>query len=174
MLNLTTTHDISMATVYIMSTCLKNIEEHKLSINNQFHKSTKQWSEEMKGNLIVTIFNGYLFPSIVVAETIDNSYYKYVIDGTQRLLACLDFKNNKFKIDENLKRSIIKYQKVNKDKNGNITYKIIEFDLRGKFYKDLPEELQDEFDNYNIHIDLYSKCSDEDIAFHIHQYNIIV
>ncbi len=145
-----------------MSIYLKKIEKHILSLNNQFHNSTVQWNDEAKSNFIITVLNGYLFPSIIVVQAMNN--HEYVIDGTQRLSVCLDFKNNKFKIGHNIKRPIIKYQ---------VTDKIIEFDLRDKFYKDLPDELQDDFNNYNIHIDCYSNCSNEDIIFHMQRYNIV-
>lgn len=165
-------HDIGMATTYVMDTFLKKIKKHEISIENQFHKSKTQWNEETKSNLIVSIFNDYQFPPIVIASILKNNYnYSYVIDGIQRITVCLDFKNNNLKIYENSERSIVKYTKRNKNENGEVVYKLEEIDIRGKLYKDLPEELQDQFDNYNIRVDVYSPCKEEDIYFHIMRYN---
>lgn len=165
-------HDKGMATVYVMDTFLKKIKEHEVSIENQFHSSKNQWNEETKSNLIVSIFNDYQFPPIVIAEILKNNYnYTYVIDGIQRITACLDFKNNNLKIHENSERSIVKYTKRTKNENGEVIYKLEEIDIKGKLYKDLPEELQDWFDDYNIHVDVYSPCTEEDIIFHIKRYN---
>ncbi|MCQ4991631.1 hypothetical protein NE599_22050, partial [[Clostridium] symbiosum] len=46
-----------------------------------------------------------------------------------------------------------------------------EFDIRGKKYSELPEELQDRFKEYNFEIVQYLNCSSEDIAYHIARYN---
>lgn len=164
----------SIATTYIMSQCLEQIDDKLLSVSHPFHQSMIQWNDVIKSNLIVTIFNKYLISSIAVVGQIEENIERYyIIDGTQRVTAFLEFKNNKLQISNNIHKSIIKYQEVVKDENGNINYEIKEFDLRGKFYKDLPENLQDEFDGYNIHVDLYPKCSNEDILFHILRYHTI-
>lgn len=163
--------DRGIATAEVMKTFLEEIEDHEISIENQFHKSKTRWNDETKSNLIVSIFNEYQFPSIVIAKIIKNDRaYPYVIDGIQRINACLEFKNNNLKIHDNSERTIVKYPK-RIEENGKVSFKLEEFDLRSKFYKDLPEELQDKFDGYNIHTDIYSPCTEEDIEFHIKRYN---
>lgn len=165
------TNERVIPTTYIMSQCLERVEKGYISINHPLHNNTEKWKEETRGNLITTILNNYLFPSIaVVGINKNNREQYYIIDGVQRVKTCLDFKNNKFQIDKNSKRPIIKYQATIQDKNS-ISYEIKEFDIRGKFYKDLPEELQDTFNEYNIKVDLYSQCSENDIIFHIERYN---
>lgn len=165
-------HDRGMASVYIMDSFLKKIKNHEVSIKNQLHKGKVQWNEETKSNLIVSIFNDYQFPAIVIAEIIKNgNAYPYVIDGIQRITACLDFKNNNLKIHKNSERSTIKYTKRTKNENDEVVFKLEEIDIKDKLYKDLPEELQDWFDNYNIHVNVYSPCTEEDIKFHIKRYN---
>lgn len=172
MLKIENTHDRGIATEYVLETFLKKINRHEISVENQFHKSKNQWSEETKSNLIVSIFNDYQFPSIITAEIIKNDcVYTYIIDGIQRINSCLEFKNNNLKIHENCERATIKYYKRFKDENNNVCFSIEEFDLCGKFYKDLPDELQDKFDSYNIHVNVYTPCTEEDILFHIQRYN---
>lgn len=47
----------------------------------------------------------------------------------------------------------------------------VEFDIRGKRFADLPEELQDRFLEYSFNYDQYLNCSEEDIGYHIERYN---
>lgn len=166
------TQNQGTAKVFVMEHFLKQIQKHKISIENKFHKSKKQWNDETKSNLIVSILNNYQIPSIIIAEMIEeNNAYCYIIDGIQRTKSLLDFRNNDFKINENIERSVVCYQKHVEDENGNVSFSLEEYDLCGKSYNDLPEELQDNFNDYNLHIDLYSPCSEEDIVFHIKRYN---
>lgn len=166
------THDRGISTVYVMDTLLNEIEEEDISVENRFHISKKQWSEEARSNLIVSIFNDYQFPPIIIAKIIQNNFaYSFVIDGIQRINSCLDFKNNKFKIFENSERATVSYYRRTKDEKGDVVLKLDEFDLRDKFYKDLPKELQDKFGCYNIQANVYSPCTEEDIKFHIKRYN---
>lgn len=172
MLNIENTHDRCISTEYVLEIFLKKITRHEISVENRFHKSKNQWNEETKSNLIVSILNDYQFLPIIIAEIIENDCsYQYIIDGIQRLSSCLEFKNNNLKIHKNCKRTTIKYYKRSKDKNNNVCFSIDEFDLRGKFYKDLPEEIQDKFDSYNIHANVYTPCTEKDILFHIQRYN---
>ncbi len=166
------THDRGIATVCIMDTFLKKLKRNEVFIENQFHKSKVQWDEETKSNLVVSILNDYQFPAIVIAKIVKSGFaYPYVIDGIQRINTFLEFKNNSLKIHKNSQRAIVEYVKQTQNENGEVVDKLENFDLRGKFYKDLPEELQDIFDNYNLHIDIYSPCTEDDIKFHIKRYN---
>lgn len=46
-----------------------------------------------------------------------------------------------------------------------------ECDIRGKCYADLPEKLQQNFNEYNFEVTQYLNCSNEDIEYHIRRYN---
>ena len=59
------------------------------------------------------------------------------------------------------------YQKENED--GEM--ETIKYDLRGRHFDDLPEELQDAFDSYAIDVVKHLDCSDEEVAYHIGRYN---
>lgn len=62
---------------------------------------------------------------------------------------------------------IMYYQGV--DENGKVG--VIKYDLRGKKYKDLPDELKEKFDSYAVDIVKHLDCTDEEIAYHIARYN---
>lgn len=134
----------------------------------------------MRGNLISDILQGNPIPPLVFAEQIVNGVaIIWDIDGKQRCTTAYSFKKNGFKISKNIRRFMIEYQSPIVDENGNVTldnegfptYKRKEFDIRGKKFSDLPEELQDRFDDYNFEIVQYLNCSSEDIAYHIARYN---
>ena len=57
------------------------------------------------------------------------------------------------------------------DENGFPVAENREFDIRGKKFADLPEELQDRFMEYNFNYDQYLNCTESDIAYHIERYN---
>ena len=53
----------------------------------------------------------------------------------------------------------------------SITLEDVEYDLRGKGYNDLPEELKEKFDNFTIDVVKHLDCTDEEIGYHIRRYN---
>lgn len=57
------------------------------------------------------------------------------------------------------------------DEDGFPIVRNDEFDIRGKRFADLPEELQDRFLEYNFNYDQYLNCSELDIGYHIKRYN---
>ncbi|MCZ8163688.1 MAG: DUF262 domain-containing protein [Microcystis sp. LE19-196.1B] len=88
------------------------------------------WVNKQKSYLIDTILNGYPVPEIYMQEVIDSSgnSKQIIVDGQQRIRACLDFVYDKFPMDEedspdfanlffsemkdNLKKSIFEYEFV--------------------------------------------------------------
>ncbi|MBQ8592089.1 MAG: hypothetical protein IJ485_05025 [Lachnospiraceae bacterium] len=74
---------------------------------------------------------------------------------------------------------MIPYQATIRDENGKPILDSQGFpkserrecDIRGKRFSELPEELQDKFNEYNFEIVQYLNCSTEDIAYHIARYN---
>lgn len=48
---------------------------------------------------------------------------------------------------------------------------VVEFDMRGKGWSDLPEELQDRFDDYSFDVVKHLDCTDEEIAYHMARCN---
>lgn len=75
----------------------------------------------------------------------------YCIDGSQRYFCLKSFVNNEYFLRGGLKDNIIKYsipvldedglQKY--DENGKPLSETIDFNIRGKYFNELPEELQD-------------------------------
>lgn len=158
----------------------KKIERHTIRFDHPLQRESEQWSPAMKGNLISDILQGNPIPPLVFAEQVANGLaIIWDLDGKQRCTTAYSFSKDAFKITKNIRRWLIAYQTSVKgkdgteifDKSGFPVYKKQEFDIRGKKYSELPEELQDRFKEYNFEIVQYLNCSSEDIAYHIARYN---
>ena len=158
----------------------KKIERHTIRFDHPLQRESEQWSPAMKGNLISDILQGNPIPPLVFAEQVANGLaIIWDLDGKQRCTTAYSFSKDAFKITKNIRRWLIAYQTSVKGKDGTEifdkscfpVYEKQEFDIRGKKYSELPEELQDRFKEYNFEIVQYLNCSSEDIAYHIARYN---
>lgn len=158
----------------------KKIERHTIRFDHPLQRESEQWSPAMKGNLISDILQGNPIPPLVFAEQVANGLaIIWDLDGKQRCTTAYSFSEDAFKITKNIRRWLIAYQTSVKGKDGTEifdkscfpVYEKQEFDIRGKKYSELPEELQDRFKEYNFEIVQYLNCSSEDIAYHIARYN---
>nr|WP_024835477.1 DUF262 domain-containing protein [Clostridium sp. 12(A)] len=162
-----------------ISSIMKKIDNRTIRFDHPLQRASEQWSPAMKGNLISDILQGNPIPPLVFAEQIINGLAMiWDLDGKQRCTNAHSFINGNYKISKNIRRWNIIYQAqiVNDgrpvlDESGFPTSEKREFDIRGKRFTDLPEELQDKFNEYNFEIVQYLNCSSEDIAYHIARYN---
>lgn len=168
------TDKISIASV------IKKIDKNTIRFNHPLQRESDQWSPSMKGNLISDILQGNRLHPLIFAEQIINGVpIIWDLDGKQRCTNAYSFANNGYKVSKNIRRWMIKYQTTKKDENGNEVlddngFPIAqneEFDIRGKRFSDLPEELQEKFLDYTFNYDQYLNCSEEDIGYHIERYN---
>ena len=126
------------------------------------------------------ILQGNPIPALVFAEQVINGIsITWNLDGKQRSTNVKEFTEDKFRISKSVRRSLIKYQAIIKDENGEIIpddngfpqAEWREFDITNKKFSQLPVELQEKFMDYCFDVTLYMNCSDEDIAYHIERYN---
>lgn len=159
---------------------IKKIDNYTIRFDHPLQRESEQWSPVMKGNLISDILQGNPIPALVFAEQIVNGLAViWDLDGKQRCTNAHAFFKGGYKISKNIRRWNIVYQAQVRDKNGKPVLdkegfpksKRMEFDIRGKKFSDLPEELQDKFLEYNFEIVQYLNCSGDDIAYHIARYN---
>lgn len=158
----------------------KKIDKHTIRFDHPLQRESEQWSPSMKGNLISDILQGNPIPSLVFAEQVLNGIaIIWDLDGKQRCTNAYTFSKDGYKISKNIRRWMIEYQapvvgddgKIMFDENNFPIYESKEFDIRGKKFSDLPDELQERFNDYNFEIVQYLNCSSEDIAYHIARYN---
>ncbi len=158
----------------------KKIDNYTIRFDHPLQREAEQWSLVMKGNLVSDILQGNPIPPLVFAEQILNgSATVWDLDGKQRSTTAYTFAKDGFKISRNVRRWKLAYQSPKRDENGRILldekgypdFQMSVCDIRGKYFSDLPEELQDRFLDYNFEIVEYLNCSEEDIAYHMARYN---
>ena len=168
------TDKISIASI------VKKIDKHTIRFDHPLQRESDQWSPSMKGNLVSDILQGNKLHPLIFAEQIINGVpIIWDLDGKQRCTNAYSYSKNGYKVSKNIRRWLIKYQTTEKDENGNDIldengFPIAvnaEFDIRGKKFFDLPEELRDRFLDYSFNYDQYLNCSEEDIGYHIERYN---
>ena len=153
----------------MLGTLLNQFARGQINKNHPLQRKANQWNEEAQSGLAASVIKGEDIDSIKICEQILSSleFILWLIDGLQRLTVLELFRNNAFAIKTNLEMPIMYYQGV--DENGKVS--VIEYDLRGKRYKDLPDELKEKFDSYPVDIVKHLDCTDEEIAYHIARYN---
>ena len=154
---------------YMVKTLLNMFKRKQLNKNHPLQRKADQWTDEAKSGLVATVIKGEDVDSIKICEQILSSteFILWLIDGLQRLTVLESYRNNAFKIGKSLEMPYVYYQKENED--GEM--ETIKYDLRGRYFDDLPEELQDAFDSYAIDVVKHLDCSDEEVAYHIGRYN---
>lgn len=174
------TFEKSKVDKYPISSIIKKMNNKTLRYDHPLQRESDQHSTKMKSNLISDILQNNPIPALVFAEQIINGVsITWNIDGKQRSTNVKEFTEDKFKISKSVRRSLIKYQAMIKDENGEIIpdenglpqAEWREFDIANKKFSQLPDELQDRFMDYCFDVTLYINCSDEDIAYHIERYN---
>lgn len=149
----------------MLGTVINKMHRKEYDLNHPLQRKSGQWTNDTKSGLIATIIKQEDIDSIKICEQIENGkVHLWVIDGMQRLSTSDEYKNNVFKIGKNIKFPICTYFDTEKNE-------IIEYDLRGKYYKDLPEQLKERFDCYQIDIVKQLDCTDDEVAYHIGRYN---
>lgn len=154
---------------YMVKTLLNMFKRKQIDKNHPLQRKPDQWTDEAKSGLAATIIKGEDVDSIKICEQIisDTKFILWLIDGLQRLTVLEEYRNNAFKIGKALEMPFVYFQR--EDEDGNV--KTVKYDLRGRFFEDLPEELQDAFDSYAIDVVKHLDCSDEEVAYHIGRYN---
>lgn len=170
---------------YMLKTLMKMYERGEIRADHPLQRKPGRWSKDYRDGEIATIIKQEDIDPIKLCEQIyeetngEQIIENWLIDGLQRLTYPMRFKMGEFNIGKDIEFPIVKYQKARKnkdgefekDENGRRIYDEIEYDLRGKGYDDLPEELKDAFDSYAIDVVKQLDCTNEEIGYHIRRYN---
>lgn len=162
---------------------IKKMDKKTICFDHPLQRESERWNGVMVGNLISDVLQGNPIPELVFAEQVVNGIpIIWDLDGKQRCTNLyMYYKGIKKhdKISKSIRRYMITYHTPILDENGEISiddegfplYEKKEFDIRGKKFCQLPEELQERFLDYSFKIVQYINCSSEDIAYHILRYN---
>ena len=147
------------------------IYNKRIRVDHPNQRMAEQWVAEYRDNLVADVLGDNPISQIIVCEQMNNGVPTYwLIDGKQRSTNLVKFRRGLFKLGKKIDRPLISY--VHVDNSGDEPVSTIEtFDVRGKKYSDLPVELRDRFDLYNLHAEQFLDCTDDDIDYHIRRYN---
>ena len=167
-------------TSYSIDSISKQLRKKKIRDNHILQRHSGLWQRFAKSELISDILRGKSLTQIIISEEIkDGVRMQWLIDGKQRCTTLDDYLHNGFSISKNVKNYNIKYQTIKLDEDGNevlnedgfVVTEIKEFDIRGKKFKQLPEELQDIFKDRQIPVLYNMNCTKKDIADDIARFN---
>lgn len=165
---------------YMLSVVLKNINRGIFRTDHPLQRKPGSWSDIAKYGLIATILKDEDIDRIRFCEQIKNGMPEYyIIDGLQRVTICMDYREGKFKLGQNVEEPIVSYMQAKKDENGvficdksgNRVLEWVEYDLRGKSYNDLPDELKERFDSYQLDTTTYQNCTNKNVGYQIRRFN---
>ncbi len=152
---------------YPLETYLISNKEGNIS-NNADTQRKPAWKAIING-LIVTILTDDYIPPIILAEE-ENSQLD-IVDGGSRTATFMMYRYGNYKISSSVENSIILYKRKVKDENQNIIWEDASFDIKGKTYNRLLEELKKKFNGYQIETVIHENCDKNRIATYIKRYN---
>jgi hypothetical protein len=152
---------------YPLETYLISNKEGDIS-NNADTQRKPAWKAIING-LIVTILTDDYIPPIILAEE-ENSQLD-IVDGGSRTASFMMYRYGNYKISSSVENSIITYKKKIKDENGSVVWEDAIFDIKGKTYDQLPDELKKKFNGYQIETVIHENCDKNQIATYIKRYN---
>lgn len=159
---------------------LKLIKAETIRSDQDCQRLSGQWSCNMVNELIYTVLtDNYIPPIILGEETVNSIVRQWIIDGLQRSSSLSMFRYGNTKITKSLDEYMVTYQRKVLDENGNvkrdadgeIIYESVEYDIRNKTYDQLPEELKDRFDQYQVELAIHQDCDQTDISKLVRKYN---
>lgn len=153
---------------YPLETYLNSNKDGDIS-NNADTQRKPAWKAIIDG-LIVTILTDEYIPPIILAEE-ENDGQKSIVDGGSRTAAFMMFRYGNRKISSSVEDSIIPYKKKVKNEDGNFIWEDAAFDIKGKTYDQLPEELKKKFNAYQIETVIHENCDKSREAMYIKRYN---
>jgi hypothetical protein len=175
-----TTSEKTKNTSYSIEAICKKLNKHRLRDDHPLQRKSGQWNLITKSELISDILQGKSFTQIIISEELKMNVVMYwLIDGKQRCTNIDDFLHDGFAISKKVQVYNLEYQTDKLDENGNVVlnedgFPIPEmktFDIRGKKFSQLPEELQDKFKEYQVPVMLNMNCTKKDIAYDIARFN---
>lgn len=172
--------DKSVKDAMMNSTIQKMFQRGELRKDHPLQRKPGRWNNGDRDGLVATVLKNEDIDSIKVCEQLtENGVILWVIDGLQRLTTLNSFYNEGFKLGSGVEFPVVTYQATIRDREGdvvtdeygNYVYELVECDLRGKYYSDLPVELQERFRSFKIDMVKHLNCTDEEIGYHIRRYN---
>lgn len=164
-----------------LGSLLDDMNEGKINKRHILQRKAFQWTERQKNKYLTRVLNGQPIPEIVICEQfIKGKKKSHLIDGLQRLSYSELFRADGIVIKiDGAEFYEIPYKEYKYDSDGNILldedgdalFEEKIFNVLGKKFSDFPQFLKDRFNKFNINVTTYFNCTDDQIAYHIRNYN---
>lgn len=165
---------------YSLEQYLKLMKAEKIRTDQECQRRSEQWKPGMVSELIATVLTeNYIPPVILGEETTGKIIKQWIIDGLQRSTSLSLFRYGNIRITKNIDEYLVAYQRKVLDENGNpvrdrqgeIIWESVECDIRNKTYEQLPEELKDRFNEYQIEVVIHQDCDTTEISKLVRKFN---
>lgn len=165
---------------YSLEQYLKLMKAETIRTDQECQRLSGQWDTNMVNELIDTVLTDNYIPPIILGEEIINGITRqWIIDGLQRSSTLAMFRYGNTKITKNIDEHMVTYQRKVLDENGNpkrdeqgeIIWESVNYDIRNKTYEQLPEELKDRFNSYQIEVAIHQDCDTTEISKLVRKYN---
>ena len=165
---------------FTLSQYLKLMKNETIRTDQECQRLSGQWNANMVNELIATVLNDGYIPPVILGEEITNGITRqWIIDGLQRSTSLSMFRYGNVRITKNLDEYMVMYQQKVLDSSGNpkrdgqgeIIWESAECDIRNKTYDQLPEELKDRFNGYQLETAIHQDCDMIEISKLVRKYN---
>lgn len=159
---------------------LKKMKSETIRTDQDCQRLSGQWKPNMVGELIATVLTeNYIPPIILGEETVNGITRQWLIDGLQRSTSLSLFRYANTRISKSIDEYTVTFQrkildedgKPKRDASNEILWEIVEFDIRNKTYSQLPNELKEKFDSYQIECVIYQDCDNAEISKLVRKFN---
>lgn len=166
--------------VYSLDQYLKLLKNETIRTDQECQRRSEQWKPGMISELLITVMTGNYIPPIILGEEVTNGITRtYIIDGLQRSSSLSMFRYGNTRIAKSIDEYMVAYQRkvldesgnVKRDGHGEIIWESVQYDIRNKTYDQLPEELKDRFDEYQIETVIYQNCEQTEISKLVRRFN---
>ncbi|MCI8888976.1 MAG: hypothetical protein HFG70_12945 [Hungatella sp.] len=164
-----------------LGSLLDDMRDGKINKKHILQRKPFQWTERQKNKYLTRVLNAQPIPEIIICEqTINGKRKSHLIDGLQRLSYAELFRADGIVVkSDGAEFCEIPYKEYIFDSEGNVLTDndgdaIFEekiFNVIGKRFSELPQFLKERFNKFNINVTTYFNCSDDQIAYHIRNYN---
>ena len=132
------------SSVYTIAEYCTMVERKEIVVNRHYQRSDKVWPHAAKSFLIETILLGYPVPKLSLYQVTDvktRRTLKEIVDGQQRTLTIKEFFDNRLRLSRTLELQ----------------------DAAACNYKELPEQIQHNFLNYGVSVDIFTGAKPDQI-----------
>jgi hypothetical protein len=165
---------------YSLEQYLKLMKAETIRTDQECQRLSGQWTPNMVNELVATVLtDNYIPPIILGEETVNGITRQWIIDGLQRSSTLSMFRYANTKITKNIDDYMVTYQRkvtdesgnIKRDAQGEIVWESVEYDIRNKTYEQLPEELKDRFNGYQIETVIHQECDTTEVSKLVRKYN---